>query len=205
MLSERIEWKWVEAFAQVNIERHTDADATAFREAVRSLDEVVACYVMTGEMDFLLRILVPDLDAYGDFIRRKLLKMPSVKDVRTSFAIEVIKNGQVVLSVAVEGKSKSGRLGVIGFQESGWFLVRSVTDHSKTFRFASTAPFYVEVGEGNRRISRTAVESFLDWSKERIARVRQSLADPKQLDEVIEVHEKARDFWMERLEAANAP
>ena len=82
----------VEAFAQVNIERHTDADATAFREAVRSVDEVVACYVMTGEMDFLLRILVPDLDAYGDFIRRKLLKMPSVKDVRTSFAIEVIKN-----------------------------------------------------------------------------------------------------------------
>ncbi len=81
----------VEAFAQVNIERHTDADATAFREAVAALDEVVACHVMTGEMDFLLRIFVPDLDAYGEFVRRKLLRLPSVKDVRTSFAIEVIK------------------------------------------------------------------------------------------------------------------
>ncbi len=86
----------VEAFAQVNIERHTDADATAFREAVAALDEVVACHVMTGEMDFLLRIFVPDLDAYGAFVRRKLLKLPSVKDVRTSFAIEVIKSSPTV-------------------------------------------------------------------------------------------------------------
>ena len=86
----------VEAFAQVNIERHTDADATAFREAVAALDEVVACHVMTGEMDFLLRIFVPDLDAYGEFVRRKLLRLPSVKDVRTSFAIEVIKSSPTI-------------------------------------------------------------------------------------------------------------
>ncbi len=86
----------VEAFAQVNIERHTDADATAFREAVADLDEVVACHVMTGEMDFLLRIYVADLDAYGEFVRRKLLKLPSVKDVRTSFAIEVIKSAPTI-------------------------------------------------------------------------------------------------------------
>ena len=86
----------VEAFAQVNIERHTDADATAFREAVTDLDEVVSCHVMTGEMDFLLRIYVADLEAYGEFVRRKLLKLPSVKDVRTSFAIEVIKSSPTV-------------------------------------------------------------------------------------------------------------
>ena len=81
----------VEAFAQVTIERHADAEATAFREAVKAVDEVVACYAMTGELDFLLRIVVADLDAYGEFVRKKLLRLPSVKDVRTSFVIEVVK------------------------------------------------------------------------------------------------------------------
>lgn len=46
---------------------------------------------MTGELDFLLRIVVADLDAYGDFVRKTLLRLPSVKDVRTSFVIEVVK------------------------------------------------------------------------------------------------------------------
>ena len=81
----------VEAFAQVTIERHADAEATAFREAVKDVEEVLSCYAMTGELDFLLRIVVADLDAYGEFVRKKLLRLPSVKDVRTSFVIEVVK------------------------------------------------------------------------------------------------------------------
>ena len=81
----------VEAFAQVTIERHADAEATAFREAVKDVEEVLSCYAMTGELDFLLRIVVADLDAYGAFVRQTLLRLPSVKDVRTSFVIEVVK------------------------------------------------------------------------------------------------------------------
>ncbi len=74
----------VEAFAQVTIERHADAEATAFREAVKDVEEVLSCYAMTGELDFLLRIVVADLEAYGEFVRKTLLQLPSVKDVRTS-------------------------------------------------------------------------------------------------------------------------
>ena len=81
----------VEAFAQVTIERHADAEATAFREAVKDVEEVLSCYAMTGELDFLLRIVVADLEAYGEFVRKTLLRLPSVKDVRTSFVIEVVK------------------------------------------------------------------------------------------------------------------
>jgi len=81
----------VEAFIQVGIERHTDAEARSFRDAVMELPEVVACYVMAGEMDFLLRVMVADLDAYGRFALDKLMKLDGVKDVRSSFVLEVVK------------------------------------------------------------------------------------------------------------------
>ena len=54
---------------------------------------------------------------------------------------------------------------------SGWFLVRAVAENPKTFRFASTAPFYVEVGDAKRRVSKSAAKIFLAWVKERTARV----------------------------------
>ncbi|MCP5371483.1 MAG: Lrp/AsnC family transcriptional regulator [Hyphomicrobiales bacterium] len=82
----------VEAFIQVSIERHTDAEARTFRDAVAALPEVVACYIMAGEMDFLLRIMVADLDAYGRFALDRLMKIPGIKDVRSSFVLEVVKS-----------------------------------------------------------------------------------------------------------------
>ena len=56
-----------EAFVQVSLERHQDRFDKAFREAVLSHPEIVGCYVMTGEMDYLLHILARDLEAYGRF------------------------------------------------------------------------------------------------------------------------------------------
>ncbi|MCB2100359.1 MAG: Lrp/AsnC family transcriptional regulator [Rhodobacterales bacterium] len=82
----------VEAFVQVSIERHTDVEARVFRQAVESFPEVVACHAMTGAMDFLLRVVVADLDAYGAFAMGKLLKVPGVKDVHSSFVLETLKD-----------------------------------------------------------------------------------------------------------------
>src|SRR6266446_7075710 len=62
------------------------------REAVLSHSEIVGCYVMTGEMDYLLHVLVRDLEAYGQFTMAVLLKMPGVKDVKSSLALEVVKD-----------------------------------------------------------------------------------------------------------------
>jgi Lrp/AsnC family leucine-responsive transcriptional regulator len=47
---------------------------------------------MTGEMDYLLHVLVRDLEAYGHFTMAVLLKMPGVKDVKSSLALEVVKD-----------------------------------------------------------------------------------------------------------------
>ena len=106
-------------------------------------------------------------------------------------ALEIVRDGKVERQVPGEGRP----LGSLEFKESGWFLVRCIADNKKTFRFASTAPFYVEIGASKRRISKASAQFFLDWVDERIARVPLKLKDEKQLAEVLEPHRKAREFW----------
>lgn len=80
------------AYVEVQVDRHTEAAAEAFKQAVIREPEVVGCYVMTGGYDYLLRVVVPSLDAYADFTMKRLLKMPAVKDVRSSFVLETVKD-----------------------------------------------------------------------------------------------------------------
>ena len=82
----------VTAFVSVNIERHRDTDATRFREAVLAMPEVVACYITSGEHDFLLEVTVADLDAYRAFALKKLLRSIGVKSVHSSFVIDTVKD-----------------------------------------------------------------------------------------------------------------
>ena len=77
-------------------------------------------------------------------------------------SLEIIKNGKVERSVPFAEWQKTGSLGKLNFDESGWFLVRAITDNPKTFRFASTAPYYVEIGKTKRRISLASAKFFLD-------------------------------------------
>ena len=117
-------------------------------------------------------------------------------------AVEIIKNGEVARSLSAD-EAKKG-LGRITFTRSGWFLVRALTDKSNTFRFASTAPFYVEIGPEKRRISRASAKFFLDWVEERMERVPRKEKDPGKQRAVLKHHEAARAFWRERMEKANA-
>ncbi len=102
----------VEAFVQVSLDRHQDRLDRAFREAILAREEIVGCYVMTGEMDYLLHVLVRDLEAYGQFTMGVLLKMPGVKDVKSSLALEVVKDSTAVpLDGSEERKPAKGRRG----------------------------------------------------------------------------------------------
>jgi Lrp/AsnC family leucine-responsive transcriptional regulator len=62
-----------------------------FAQAVSTWPEVVACYAMTGEMDFLLRVHVEDMDHFSRFMMSTLLRHPAVLDVKSSFALQRIK------------------------------------------------------------------------------------------------------------------
>ena len=119
-------------------------------------------------------------------------------------AIEIVKNGRVERAVPPDRLKATGGLGSVTFRESGWFLVRAITDNKQTFRFASTAPFYVEIGPAKRRISKGSAQFFLDWVNQRAKRVEASLTDPQKLREVLAYHEKARAFWQDMVAKANA-
>ncbi|MGH8529750.1 MAG: Lrp/AsnC family transcriptional regulator [Nevskiales bacterium] len=81
----------IQAFVRVNIERQSKDLTESFENAIRKLPEVRACYVMTGELDFLLHVFVADLEAFADFSMRKLISLPGVKDVRSSLVLESVK------------------------------------------------------------------------------------------------------------------
>jgi hypothetical protein len=116
--------------------------------------------------------------------------------------VEIIKNGEIARRVSYEEVMKSGSLGAVDFGQSGWVLVRVITDNTKTFRFASTAPFYVEVGPVKERISKESAAFFLDWTRERMKRIQ--VDDPQQRQEVLAPHLAAERFWQERVAKANA-
>jgi Lrp/AsnC family leucine-responsive transcriptional regulator len=81
----------VQAFVQVKLERHTDENVAAFREALEAIDQVVSCYATTGEHDFMLQVLVPDLESLSDIVLKRLLRIACVRDVQSSLALETMK------------------------------------------------------------------------------------------------------------------
>jgi hypothetical protein len=93
------------------------------------------------------------------------------------------------------------RIRPLTFERSGWFLVRAIANVPETFRFASTAPFHVEVGATRSTVHRDDVAFFLRWIDERVAaleRDRSGLADPARKEAVLGPHREARRFF-ERL------
>ncbi|MCM2296743.1 Lrp/AsnC family transcriptional regulator [Rhodoferax sp.] len=78
-------------FVGVKVERHQDETSTAFRNAVVLLPEVISAHLVSGESDFLLQVVVPDLPAYEKFLLGALLKLPGVSDIRSNFAIATVK------------------------------------------------------------------------------------------------------------------
>lgn len=79
-------------FVGIKVERHHDATASAFRAAILARPEVVSCHLVSGESDFLLQVVVPDLAAYERFLLDVLLKLPGVTDIRSNFAIQTVKD-----------------------------------------------------------------------------------------------------------------
>jgi hypothetical protein len=116
--------------------------------------------------------------------------------------LEVIQDGRTAHEVRLDQYAKAGgKLPPLTFNRSGWFLVRAVTSNPKTYRFASTGPYYVEIGY-ERRVSKKAAQFFVDWVHERARRIK--LDDATQKEEVLQYHRAARDFWQKKLEEANA-
>ena len=118
--------------------------------------------------------------------------------------LEIVRDGRIEQTVAPASPLAPAARARLSFRQSGWFLVRAIADNPRTFRFASTAPFYVEVGAAKRRISKGSAEFFLNWVDEREKRVAQKLGNQTQLREVLAHHQKAKEFWQELVKTGNA-
>lgn len=83
------------AYLNVRLEKHTESHKRnpmdVFRASVQTWPEVVECVALTGEMDYLLRVVVQDMAHYSRFIMETLLKHPSVEDCKTSFVLDRVK------------------------------------------------------------------------------------------------------------------
>jgi Lrp/AsnC family leucine-responsive transcriptional regulator len=82
----------LQALVEVTLEDHSEKTVEAFEAAIRARAEVVACYAVTGDMDFLLHVFAPDLASFSDFAMKALLRMPGVKGSRSSFIMQAVKS-----------------------------------------------------------------------------------------------------------------
>ena len=80
-------------FVGVKIDSHANERALTFEEAVCALPEVIACHLVSGEADYFLEVVVPDLAHYQRFLIGRLLNMPIVREVRSNIAIQTVKAG----------------------------------------------------------------------------------------------------------------
>ena len=80
----------VTAFVRVRLDQQDDRHLAEFEAAVAEFPEVMECYLMTGEADYQLRVLVGSLGQFEDFLRRRLTRVKGVANVTTSFALRPV-------------------------------------------------------------------------------------------------------------------
>ena len=81
----------VNVFVRVSLEKQEAAALEQFEKAVSHFDEVMEVYLMTGDEDYLLRIVVPDIQALERFILENLTRIPGIKNIKSSFALKQVK------------------------------------------------------------------------------------------------------------------
>jgi Lrp/AsnC family leucine-responsive transcriptional regulator len=81
----------VSVLVQVTLERQIESALEVFEKAVRERPEVMECYLMTGDADYLLRVVVPDVPAFERFILDFLSRVPGVGNIKSSFALKQVK------------------------------------------------------------------------------------------------------------------
>lgn len=79
------------AFIKIKIDCHSESQAKIFEKEVRELDEVIACYSIGGDADFLLQVVSKDLDTYADFSMNIVRRLTGIKEMQTMFVLKEIK------------------------------------------------------------------------------------------------------------------
>ncbi len=89
----------VDVFVNITLEHQELTELNAFEEAVKQIPEVMECYLMTGEHDYVLRVVVTDVNDFERIHQKYLTRLPGVDRVNSSFALRTVrKTNQLPLS-----------------------------------------------------------------------------------------------------------
>ena len=78
-------------FVNVSLEKQSDENLKAFERAISNSPEVMECYLMTGDADYLLRVVLADVASYEHFLRDTLCTIPGVSTIKSSFALKQVR------------------------------------------------------------------------------------------------------------------
>ncbi|MCG8511470.1 MAG: Lrp/AsnC ligand binding domain-containing protein, partial [Rhodospirillales bacterium] len=81
----------VSVFISVTLEKQAEQDLEVFESAIADLPEVMECYLMTGDSDYMLRVVARDVAAFRAFLMDHLTRIPGVANIRSSFALNQVK------------------------------------------------------------------------------------------------------------------
>ena len=81
----------VSVFVSITLEKQVEDWLERFESALQDRPEVMECYLMTGEFDYLLRVVVPDLEAYEKFVLEHLTRIPGIAGIKSSFALKQVQ------------------------------------------------------------------------------------------------------------------
>jgi len=81
----------ISVFVQVTLERQVERALETFEHAMLDRAEVMECYLMTGDADYLLRVVVANIEAYEGFLKEHLTRVPGVSGIKSSFALNQVK------------------------------------------------------------------------------------------------------------------
>ena len=86
----------VSVFISIKLERQREEELDRFAGAVAGWPEVMECYLMTGQRDYLMRVVCADLPAYESFLKEKLTRLDGVASIESSFALTQVKHTNVL-------------------------------------------------------------------------------------------------------------
>lgn len=86
----------ISVFISIKLERQRAHELDAFSTAIRNWPEVMEGYLMTGQFDFMLRVVCADLEAYQQFLREKLTQLDGVASIESSFSLGAVKFSRVL-------------------------------------------------------------------------------------------------------------
>lgn len=86
----------INVFVNIRLEKPSTETIRAFEKAIENIDAVVECYLMTGNRDYLLRVVSSDLKSYENLVRDRLTTIPGVLSLESSFAFGQVKRTNVL-------------------------------------------------------------------------------------------------------------